>query len=205
MQKIVIIDYGLGNLGSIQNMIKKAGGTSKTTNNPSEILSATKLLLPGVGSFDAGMQKLINLELISTLNESVIKNKIPILGICLGAQLMTKASEEGSIKGLGWLDAKTARFQIKTGNTFKVPHMGWNRIRVKQSHRIFKDTQESSRFYFVHSYHFTPNDDSICLCTTDYAYPFSSGLVKDNIIALQFHPEKSHNFGLQLFKQYLAL
>ena len=201
--KITIIDYGMGNVGSIQKMIKKAGVTSIISSSENDILNSSKLILPGVGSYDAGMKELHKRGLIKTLNYKVIQKKIPILGICLGAQLMTEASEEGVCKGLGWLKATTRRFSF-TDNKLKIPHMGWNRVKsVKARDKILGSESHKERFYFVHSYHFQTDTKEIILCKSNYGYEFASGLMQNNIIALQFHPEKSHNFGLKVIKNFI--
>ena len=200
---ITIIDYGMGNLGSIQNMIQKAGASSIISSSRNIIRNASKLILPGVGSFDAGMQKLHERNLIESLNDRVLGNNTPILGICLGAQLMTQSSEEGTRKGLGWLNAKTKKFDFPD-NKFKVPHMGWNRINsLKKGQNFLECDSIDGRFYFVHSYHFQPHNEEIVLCKSNYGYEFASGLINNNIIALQFHPEKSHNFGLNIMKSFI--
>lgn len=201
--KITIIDYGMGNVGSIQKMIKKAGFSSIISSSENDILNSSKLILPGVGSFDAGMKELDKRGLIKTLNYKVIEKKVPILGICLGAQLMTEASEEGVSKGLGWLKATTIRFSF-SDNKLKIPHMGWNRVRsVKTRDKILGSESHKERFYFVHSYHFQTETKEIILCKSNYGYEFASGLMQNNIIALQFHPEKSHNFGLKVMKNFI--
>ena len=195
----------MGNLSSIRNIVNKAGGKCKISSKISDVLNAKKLILPGVGSFDSGMQNLIDSGLLVALNKCVLEKQIPILGICLGAQLMTKSSEEGILSGFGWFDARTERFQLDQTLDYKIPHMGWNRIKIKKNHPIFANTPCESRFYFVHSYHFTTNVENISLCSSNYCYEFVSGLAKDNIIALQFHPEKSHNFGFEVMKQFVTL
>lgn len=205
MSEIIIVDYGMGNLASIRNMIKKVGGSCKISAEISDVLNAEKLILPGVGSFDAGMQNLHDRGLFSALNASVLEKQTPIMGICLGAQLMTQSSEEGNLSGLGWFDARTVRFNFDSTVDYKIPHMGWNRINIQKKHLIMENATCKSRFYFAHSYHFVTNEENISLCSSNYCYEFDSGLAKENIIALQFHPEKSHNFGFQLMKQFVAL
>lgn len=200
---IHIIDYGAGNIGSIVNMIRKAGGSSEITADPSVIMSASKLILPGVGHFDHGMKKLKESGLISALTKKVVEEKCPILGICLGAQLMTKSSEEGTEKGLGWFDAEVIRFD-ETKNV-RIPHMGWNYIEIAKNTPLSKDFFEESRYYFVHSYYMKANRREDVLFDTVYGGTFASGLQRDNIYAVQFHPEKSHKFGLKLMQNFLEL
>ncbi len=198
---IYIIDYGLGNLGSIQNMIKRVGGESKIIDNPNQLTNPTKIILPGVGAFDTGMKKLNENNWISVLNNEVLVNKIPVLGICLGMQLMTNSSEEGNLKGLGWIDANVKKF-IFDNNSYKIPHMGWNRVKVAKDSYLF-DSTESNKFYFVHSYYVETNNPSDNLLYSNYGNEFVSAFQKENIIGLQFHPEKSHKFGINLFNKFI--
>ena len=200
-----IIDYKTGNLGSIQNMLKKIRQESIVTSDPSEIGSATKIILPGVGSFDQGMENLINLNIKEILNKKVIVDKIPVLGICLGMQLMTLRSEEGKLQGLGWIDAETARFKFDDPSRFKSPHMGWNNIRQHRESRLLKDMSPESRFYFVHTYYIRSNNKADILTSTEYEKEFTSSFEKENILGVQFHPEKSHKFGMALLKNFAEL
>lgn len=203
---IIIIDYGMGNLGSIANMLKKIGAAAAmiTTQIP-EIEQADKIILPGVGAFDHGMKNLADLGLISILHERVLNEKVPILGICLGMQLLTTCSEEGTLPGLDWIDAETKRFNFDHLQTsFKIPHMGWNTLAIpRQNHPLFTNLYERSRFYFVHSYHVVCKNSKDVLATTFYGYDFVSAVAKDNIYGVQFHPEKSHKFGMQLLKNFV--
>jgi glutamine amidotransferase len=197
---IVIIDYGMGNLGSIANMIKKVGAKSIITSDLEEIKRADKLILPGVGSFNNGMRELKELGLIDTLNTKVLEDKTPILGICLGMQLMTQSSEEGELDGLGWIEAESKRFVSKS---LKVPHMGWNIIYNQKESKLFTPTDDEERFYFVHSYYVSCNNREDILTTTSYGHNFVSSFEKENIVGVQFHPEKSHKFGMRLFKNFV--
>ena len=199
---IVIIDYGMGNLGSIQNMLRKVGADSVITVDPNIIAAADKLILPGVGAFDGAMENLDRLGIIQLLNEQVLDNGKPVLGICLGMQLMTKRSTEGNLPGLGWLDAETLKF----GNIAqRVPHMGWNTVEVTREDPLFKDMYPEPRFYFVHSYYVKCNDGSNVLTTTSYGGDFCSSFVKNNIRGVQYHPEKSHKFGMRLLKNFAEM
>jgi glutamine amidotransferase len=200
---IVIVDIGMGNLGSIQNMLKRIKVETKVSSDPSDIEKASKLVLPGVGAFDNAMKSLRERSIIDVLNRKVVKENTPILGICLGMQLFGHDSEEGKIKGLGWLDAKTIRFQLRS-NGFKIPHMGWNTVDVKGNPGIFNGIEEP-RFYFVHSYHLMCNDPTDVLTTTHYGYDFVSSVHRNNIWGTQFHPEKSHKFGMRLFSNFAEL
>lgn len=200
---ITIIDYKTGNLGSIQNILKRIGEVSVVTSDKDEIARATKLILPGVGAFDTGMRNLTGLNLIDILNKKVIEEKIPVLGICLGMQLLSKGSEEGSLPGLGWIDASTVRFKFEDSTEYKIPHMGWNFIRQHKTGRLFDNMYPDSRFYFVHSYFFSANDPEDVLTSTTYEIEFTSAIERGNILGVQFHPEKSHKFGMKLLKNFV--
>ena len=202
---ITIIDYKTGNIGSIRNMLRKIRQESVVTSDPAEIEAATKIILPGVGSFDQGMENLISLNIRDILDRKVLREKIPVLGICLGMQLMTNRSEEGKLGGLGWIDAEAIRFKIDNRQQYKTPHMGWNRVRQYKESRLFKDISPECRFYFVHAYHVKVRDISDILTTTDYEKEFVSSFEKENIIGVQFHPEKSHKFGMALLKNFAEL
>lgn len=203
---IVVIDYGMGNVGSILNMLKKIGAKAIISSKNEDIKMANKLILPGVGAFDNAMENLNALQLIDLLNHRVLIDKIPILGICLGIQLLTKESEEGKLKGLGWIDAKTIRFDFGINEAnLKIPHMGWNTAYPQKKNLLFKDMFEESRFYFVHSYHVVCNDKSDILTITHHGFDFISGIAKDNIMGVQFHPEKSHKFGMRLLGNFAEL
>jgi glutamine amidotransferase len=200
---ITIVDYGTGNLASIANMLKKIGCASVITSREDEIEKATKLILPGVGAFDTGMRNLIKLGLIDVLNRRVVQEKVPILGICLGMQLFTAGSEEGELAGLGWIDGGVAKFRSELAReNLKVPHMSWNLIDVRKDSKLFRGMYSEPRFYFVHSYHLELNQSDDVLAQTTYGYPFVSALERDNLVGVQFHPEKSHKFGMQLLKSF---
>ncbi|MBL8089795.1 MAG: imidazole glycerol phosphate synthase subunit HisH [Anaerolineales bacterium] len=200
---IVIVDYGVGNLGSIKNMFKKIGYKAEPSSNPEVLRQAEKLILPGVGAFDAGMSKLRERGLINLLNELVLEKKMPVLGHCLGMQLMTKKSEEGTETGLGWVEAESIRFKFESDQSYlKIPHMGWNGIDVQRQHAIVSGLETDSRFYFVHTYHVVCKNESDVVAYTDYGYNFASVIQKENIIGAQFHPEKSHKFGMQFLRNF---
>jgi imidazole glycerol-phosphate synthase subunit HisH len=198
---IQIIDYGLGNTGSIYNMLKKIGVKSEIVDNPVKLNDGSKYILPGVGSFDNGMKLLKNNNWIEKLNELIILKKNPILGICLGMQLMTKSSEEGIIPGLSWIDADVKKFSFKDNN-LKIPHMGWNNINPIKNNKLFYKLNNQSRFYHVHSYYVLLNDSSNEIASTNYSKEFTSSFQKDNIFGVQFHPEKSHKYGMQLLSNF---
>ena len=202
----VIVDYGMGNLGSIQNMIRKAGFRSILSSDIQDIRQAEKLILPGVGAFDAGMTRLNELGLVTALEERVIRDKVPILGICLGLQLFSNKSEEGVKRRLGWIDADTARFRFENGSgSLKIPHMGWNTVQTTRESRLFRFLPEDARFYFVHSYHVLCGRKDDEVLKTRYGYDFTSAVEHDNIYGVQFHPEKSHKFGMRMLKNFLEL
>jgi len=201
---LTIIDYKAGNVRSIQNMLKKIGTKSIISGKTEDIERADKLILPGVGAFDYGMGQLEKSGLVPILNQKVLQEKIPILGICLGVQLFTKRSDEGQKAGLGWFDAETIAFdKSKLPENYKIPHMGWSEINFNENCKLFQDLHElPPRFYFVHSYHLKVNNENDIIATTNYGYEFTVGLEKENIIGIQFHPEKSHRFGMQVLRNF---
>lgn len=202
---ITIIDYGMGNLGSVKNMFKKIGEDSIISSDKEEIKAATKILLPGVGSFDNAMRNLKDLDLIDLIKEKVLRDKTPIMGICLGMQLLTNASEEGSLEGFGFIDAYASKFNFENINEeLPIPHMGWNRTNLEKDSKLYENNDEKNRrFYFVHSYAVQCNNKSDILTTTEYGYKFVSSFEKNHIIGCQFHPEKSHKYGMKLFKNFV--
>jgi imidazole glycerol-phosphate synthase subunit HisH len=203
---LVIIDYSLGNLGSMANMFKKIGAEAVVSADPLIIGKADKIILPGVGAFDGGMKNLMSQGLLQVLSKRVLENKVPILGVCLGMQLLSKSSAEGELPGLGWVEAETIHFKFQDANTnLKIPHMGWNQLTVCQSHPLFTGLEEVNRFYFVHSYHVVCENPNNVLATTSYGLHFTSAVVKDNIMGVQFHPEKSHKFGMRLLKNFTEM
>lgn len=201
---ITIVDYGMGNLGSIQNMFKKVGAQAIISRDISEISNASKIVLPGVGSFDTAMSRINQEGLREVLDRLALVDKIPILGICLGMQIMTRGSEEGKSDGLNWIPADTRR--ISAEGTLKVPHMGWNIVRPATPSKLTEGLGvDDARFYFVHSYSVCVDNESNSILKTLYGNEFDSAIQKDNIYGVQFHPEKSHKFGMQIFKNFLNL
>jgi glutamine amidotransferase len=198
---IKILDYGMGNTASIMNMIHKVGGKAEVCSRPSELDLATAIILPGVGSFDNAMIKLNNSDLLKVLCSKVLKEKILFLGICLGMQLLFERSEEGKLPGLGWIKGNVTRFNF-SGMGLNIPHMGWNFINPKISENLFFGLENEARFYFVHSYHVNCNSSNV-LASTNYGYQFPCVVRHENILGVQFHPEKSHRFGMQIFKNFL--
>lgn len=199
---ITIINYGLGNLGSIRNMLKKIGYDSVIINNPDELKVATKIILPGVGSFDTGMKNLLERGWIETLNQKVLEEKVPVLGICLGMQLMCRGSEEGKLKGLNWIEADVRKFHFEE-RALKVPHMGWNFCEPVKKSKLLQDNLSERRYYFVHSYYVNNYDHNDVMLETVYGFKFTSAFERNNIIGMQFHPEKSHKFGLIILKNFI--
>lgn len=202
---IAIINYGLGNLSSIQNMCRRLGIEAVITNDPEKIHAAEKLVLPGVGHFKKGMENLHDSGLKKLLDEIVLQQKKPILGICLGAQLMTKHSEEGDIDGLGWIDAVTVRFDNEKTNGLKIPHMGWSEINIIDKNVLWNNLPLQPRFYFVHTFHFLFEKKEEISATTAHGYEFVCAFQKENIYGTQFHPEKSHKFGMKVIENFNSL
>ncbi|MEP6726823.1 MAG: imidazole glycerol phosphate synthase subunit HisH [Bacteroidota bacterium] len=199
---VSIIDYGVGNLTSILNMFKKAGAEVLITGSESDILKASKILLPGMGHFDNCMEKLNASGLRGALEQKAVTEKIPVLGICVGLQMFMHASEEGTQPGLGWIPGKTIRFKkenMLAGD--KIPNMGWLEIKVEKPSRLTEHLDDA-RFYFAHSFHVQVQNEADALITADYGYNFTAGIEKNNLLGVQFHPEKSHRFGMQLLKNF---
>ncbi|WP_417656302.1 imidazole glycerol phosphate synthase subunit HisH [Pseudidiomarina aestuarii] len=205
---IMILDYGMGNCGSIKNMLRYIGAEATTTTQPDALKDAKAIILPGVGSYDHGVKHLEPFKAI--LERKVLHEEVPFLGICLGMQLLLEESEEGQLLGLGWIKGKVKRFDfssLESDQRLVVPHMGWNEIKPGTQSRLIKTLEHNSleRFYFVHSYHaaHVPEENKIALC--HYGYDFTCGIQKNNIYGVQFHPEKSHLFGKQLFKNFVEI
>lgn len=202
---IIVVDYGLGNINSICNMLSHLNIRTRISNCLEEIIEADKLILPGVGSFDAGMMSLRKSGLDISLSEAVLVRKKPVLGICLGMQLMTKRSEEGKEKGLGWFNASTEKFKFTESVGLKIPHMGWNRVISKAQSPLFEGLIDENRFYFVHSYHVVCENEANILAECCYGESFVCAIRQENIWGVQFHPEKSHRFGMRLLKNFAEL
>lgn len=204
-EAIHVIDYGLGNLGSIMNMFRRLGISAKLTSSIDEISAAKKMLLPGVGAFDSGMQLLKERGLYDILNEKAMVEKIPTMGICLGMQLLMESSEEGKENGLGWIKGHTVDMRRKAtpDEKLKFPHIGWNYIDIVNRHFICRNLPDDPRFYFVHGYMVECDSAANVVATSDYgSITFVSMCQQDNIFGAQFHPEKSHKFGMQLLKNF---
>lgn len=198
---VALIDYGLGNLGSVVNMLKRAGAEAHRVSTADEILASERILLPGVGAFDEGMSRLADQGLIAPLQQFAASGK-PFLGICLGMQLLLDGSEEGERAGLGLVPGRSVR--IDEGDGVRVPHMGWNTVEPSRADPLFDELPDDTRFYFVHSYRAVPERDDDQLATTEYGGRFASMIRSGNVVGAQFHPEKSHAFGMTILKNFAA-
>lgn len=200
---VSVVDYGTSNLASVVNMLRKAGAAVRVARTAEDILSASKLLLPGVGHFEHGMTMLNQSGLRVALDQFGLELKRPVLGICLGAQILGTSSEEGSVPGLGWIDMKCERFKAELG--VRVPHMGWNKIQRKKPCLLFDRMEPEARFYFVHSYHMRCSDASNIAATSIHGAEFTCAVQRGNIFGVQFHPEKSLRYGLSLLREFVAM
>lgn len=202
---IIIVDFGLGNLRSIQHKLERLGVMARVSTAPQEITQADVLILPGVGHFATGMENLRRAGLVDVLTHKVREQSTPVIGICLGMQLMSKRSEEGDVDGLGWIDAVTRRFRFDSNPTPpKIPHIGWNTLRPARPHPLLAGIPATQRFYFVHSYHVCCANPADVLTTTHYGHEFVSSFQRDNIFGVQFHPEKSHREGMNIVRNFLT-
>jgi glutamine amidotransferase len=206
MNGLVVIDYEAGNLGSIPNMLRRLGSDAAISSDPEVVAKADRLILPGVGAFDYGISQLESLGLEPALREAVERRGVPILGVCLGMQLMTGRSAEGERPGLGWLDAETVHFGagLSNGASLRLPHIGWNYAYPVREHPLNAGLPNPSSFYFVHTYRVVcQRDDDILLGSRYSGVNFCAGFVRDNVGAVQFHPEKSHRYGLELLRRFV--
>ena len=204
MRAIGLIDLGMSNLGSVTRMIKKGGGKSEIVSKADQIKNYHKLILPGVGHFDQGVANMKERSLDIAIKKHVLQNACPILGICLGMQLLCIRSEEGAEDGLALFDAEVVRFSFPEEQRLKIPHMGWNDLKVLRKNPILDEGCEQ-RFYFVHSYFVRPRDPVNQIASANYGGDFCAAIQKDHIFGAQFHPEKSHQFGLQLMRKFIEL
>jgi imidazole glycerol-phosphate synthase subunit HisH len=201
---ITIVDYGTSNLGSMQNMLKKIGASSRIAASSHDLEQATKIILPGVGSFDAGMRKLQQSGMIPALNQKVLVERVPTLGVCLGMQLMTESSEEGELPGLGWLEARTLRFDQHADPGLKVPHMGWNEVIPAKTSALTAQFPPQARFYFAHSFYVMCRAAEDVLLRVSYgSNMFAAAVQRGNLAGAQFHPEKSHRFGMAFLRNFV--
>jgi glutamine amidotransferase len=204
MLRIAVVDYGMGNIGSICKMLRFVGAEPVVTSDPGVMASADRIVLPGVGHFDRAVANLRGLGLVEHLQRLVLEDGKPLLGICLGMQLLCRSSEEGSLPGLGFVDAQVRRFEFPGNPRLKVPHMGWSPITAKKTSVLLKDLDGDSRFYFVHSYFVACADSADVLAEATYGAPFVAALERGNVMGVQFHPEKSHRFGVQMFRNFVG-
>jgi len=203
---ITIINYGCGNIKAIQNVYHKLSIQTKVANRYEDLLDAKKLILPGVGAFDFAMQKFIDSGMKEKTNELVIEKKVPVLGICVGVQLMTFSSEEGVLPGLGWINATVKKFENrKVSYPINLPHMGWNDVKPVKESSLFKGLEKDARFYFLHSYYLSSNTVNEIIAESDYAGAFTCAVNHENVYGVQFHPEKSHRYGVTLLNNFARL
>jgi imidazole glycerol-phosphate synthase subunit HisH len=204
--EVTVVDLGVGNLGAIPNMLRRLQADAVITDDPELIARATKLIVPGVGAFDPAIANLDRLGLREVLDRQVRELGVPVLGLCLGMQLFADSSEEGELPGLGWIGGKVVRFRLDGSDTsLRIPEMGWNHVRVARPTPLLDGFGESPRFYFAHSYHMVCTDPADAAGVTTYGYEFPSVVVHDNVMGAQFHPEKSHRFGIKMFENFLAV
>lgn len=200
---ISIVKYGVGNLGSILSMLRYLGIPAELIETPGQVLKAERLILPGVGAFDRAMSRLNEAGLVSPLHEAVLDRRIPILGICLGMQLLGEGSEEGNLPGLGWIGGYSRRFAFDDNQDhLKIPHMGWASLSIPRPGVLFPDTDTQSRFYFVHSYHLCCSNPEDVAAEASHGVPFTAAVERERIFGAQFHPEKSHRFGMALLTRF---
>jgi imidazole glycerol-phosphate synthase subunit HisH len=203
---IRIVDYGVGNIQAFLNVFKTLNVPAGTAKDASELAGADKIILPGVGSFDHAMERLDESGIRPALAQRVLEDRVPVLGVCVGMQMLGVASDEGSRPGLGWIDGQVRAFtQWEPAADHPVPHMGWNDVRPVASHRLFDQLDADSRFYFLHSFFFENRRPEDALAVSQYGGEFSCAVHRDNIFGVQFHPEKSHHFGTRLLKNFATL
>lgn len=203
---ITLVDYGLGNIQAFSNIYRRLNIPVTVVNTVSELEKSSKIILPGVGAFDWAMTRLNDSGLRNCLDKLVLEQKCPVLGICVGMQMMATRSDEGKLAGLGWIDAEVKKFDDSMfTQTTHLPHMGWNDVKPQNVHCLFNNLEDIPRFYFLHSYYFQPNHPEEALAVTDYGCEFVSAVRSRNIFGVQFHPEKSHQWGIQLLKNFAEL
>jgi glutamine amidotransferase len=203
---ITIVDYGVGNIQAIANIYKRLNIPVRIARTAQELAGAERVILPGVGSFDWAMARLNNSGMRVVLDDLVLSKGKPVLGICVGMQMIAKRSDEGSLEGLGWIDAEVRKFDCSASSQRAyLPHMGWNDVEPRSQDSLFRDIGATGRFYFLHSYYFAPKDQHMILGVTDYGGPFASCVHARNIFGVQFHPEKSHQWGIQLLKNFAGI
>lgn len=203
---IILVDYGLGNIQAFANIYKRLNIPVRTASSAAELADADKLILPGVGAFDWAMTLLNESGMRERLEELVVGKSCPVLGVCVGMQMMAKRSDEGKMDGLGWIDAEVRKFdEASFTQKTHLPHMGWNDVTPRNNGCLFQGLEEGARFYFLHSYYFVPQRESDVLAVTDYNGLYASSVRSGNVFGVQFHPEKSHHWGIQLLKNFAEL
>jgi imidazole glycerol-phosphate synthase subunit HisH len=202
---IAIVNYGVGNLASVKNMLKKAGYESELVSDAEAIERATKIILPGIGAFDHCMTEFNNSGLREAVTQKTLKDKTPLLGICVGLQMLMENSEEGVEPGLGWIAGKTVKFKKEKLGDLKIPHMGWTSVQIAKKTALTEGLGDQPRFYFVHSYYVQPDDKTDEMLTAHYGYDFTAAVNRDNIYGAQFHPEKSHKYGMKILENFARL
>jgi imidazole glycerol-phosphate synthase subunit HisH len=202
---IAVIDYGINNSSSVIRMVEKVGGEVRRACGPEELKDASKLILPGVGHFDEGMRRLNSMGFQGPLKEMIQEKNIPILGICLGMQLLCRCSEEGELPGLGFVPARVLSLDCEARENLKIPHMGWNTLDVVRKNSLIAANSGTQRFYFVHSYYVELENNDLCLAQADYGVGFCAAFQSNKIFGVQFHPEKSHRFGMSLMRNFVDL
>lgn len=202
---IAIVDHGYANIRSVERMLRRLNHVPLVVDRAKDIKRADKIILPGIGAFDGPLRRLRELGLQDALAEHALVRRRPILGICVGMQIMTRGSEEGDAEGLGWIDAECRRFRPPAESKLRVPHMGWNRVEIEPNADLYREFGTEAKYYFVHSYYVDLKDHSVNAATCSYGVDFCASFQKDNIYGVQFHPEKSHRFGLGLMKAFADL
>jgi glutamine amidotransferase len=202
---ISLIDYGVANLGSMRNMLRRIGAETELVSTPEGIARATKIILPGIGAFDHGVEALAARGIVEPLRKRVLEDRIPLLGVCLGAQLLGKRSAEGRLAGLGLIDARCERLPTDKSAGIRIPHMGWSEIRPLRADPILHGLDGRARFYFVHAFHVVCAHETDVLATARYGIEFTAMIRRDNVYGAQFHPEKSHRFGMRLLQNFVEL
>ena len=204
---ITIVDYGLGNIRAFTNIYERLNISVKIAKNKYELKGAEKIILPGVGAFDFAMSQLNESGMRDTLEKEVISNGIPVLGICVGMQMLAQSSKEGVLNGLGWIEGTVVKFDkaLLISSAFTLPHMGWNNVKQSSENNLFKNVPDLGRFYFLHSYFYKCFLSDNIIATTDYGINFASSINKSNIYGVQFHPEKSHSLGIQVLSNFANL
>ena len=203
---IAIVDYGLGNVRAFANVYKSLNIPARIVNQPIELKEINKVILPGVGAFDYAMHKLETSGIKEALEEKVLVHKVPVLGVCVGMQMLARSSEEGHLPGLGWIDGIVKKFDFSLiKNSTCVPHMGWNNVSPIKKNGLFQQLDRQSLFYFLHSYYFQCEKKADIIAVTDYGGVFTSAVDSGNVFGVQFHPEKSHKYGLNLFRNFISL